>query len=90
MIKRVADFLGKTYNEEEIKKLSEHLHINNFRNNPMVNKENVGLMEKGFSFIRDGKTGGWKDYFTNELEEEADQWIAQNLVGTSLKFPIVN
>ena len=88
MIKRVADFLGKTYNEEEIKKLSEHLHINSFLNNPMVNPDTI-LMKKGFSFIRKGKSGNWKDYFTKELEEEADEWIAKKLAG-SLKFPIVN
>ena len=65
MIRRVAGFSGKTYNEEEIEKLSKHLNINSFRNNPMINRD-TGLLKKGFSFIRKGKSSGRKDYFTNE------------------------
>jgi hypothetical protein len=26
-----------------------------------------------------GKIGGWKDYFTPELNARADKWIAENL-----------
>ncbi|XP_011706987.1 PREDICTED: sulfotransferase 1C2-like, partial [Wasmannia auropunctata] len=48
-IKKVAEFFGKVYSDEQIVKLAEHLKIENFRENPMVNINSI----KGF--IRQGK-----------------------------------
>lgn len=39
-------------------------------------------------FVRKGKTGGWKNYFDEEMEKEADQWIDDNLKDTDLRFPL--
>lgn len=33
-----------------------------------------------------GKTGDWKNYFSPELNQRLDNWIADNLAGTDLKF----
>ncbi|XP_046821685.1 sulfotransferase 1C4-like isoform X1 [Vespa crabro] len=89
-IKKVAKFFGKSYNEEEILKLTDHLQIDNFRKNPMVNipspRNNEEIQPS--MFIRKGKVGGWKEMFTKELEEKFDAWIEENMKDTDLTFPI--
>ncbi|KAL6426788.1 hypothetical protein ACFW04_009252 [Cataglyphis niger] len=86
-IKKVATFFGKTYNNEEIAKLAEHLNIENFRKNSMVNQGAPGQKIKPESFIRQGKTNNWKEIFTPELEKKFNEWIVDNLKDTDLVFP---
>ncbi|KAF0303386.1 Sulfotransferase 1C2A [Amphibalanus amphitrite] len=89
-IRKVAKFLGKDYSEEQVNKLAEHLHIDNFKKNPYVNMEHFklqGVMHKDRgNFIRKGKTGDWKNHFTPEMTEKFDKWLEQKLKGTDLKF----
>ncbi|CAK1581654.1 unnamed protein product [Parnassius mnemosyne] len=90
-IRRVADFLGKTYTTEQIDKLCDHLNIDNFKNNKSVNydlmRELGILISNEQSFIRKGKAGGWRDYFDEEMTIQADKWMAKNLRDTDLRFP---
>lgn len=90
-IHRVAKFLGKSYSDEEVNKLADYLDIKNFRDNPMVNMSELrecGIIEPG-NFVRAGKSGGWVDTFTEELEASADSWIEDNLKNTDLVFPYI-
>ncbi|KAF0307341.1 Sulfotransferase 1A4 [Amphibalanus amphitrite] len=89
-IRKVAKFLGKDFTDEQVDMLAEHLHFDNFKNNPWVNAEHLkplGLMytDRG-NFIRKGKTGDWKNYFTPEMNEKFDKWVAEKLKGTDLTF----
>lgn len=91
-ILKIAKFLGKTYTNEEIWRLTEYLDIANFRNNPMVNSvelRDCQIITAG-SFIRRGQSGFWNNTFTPELEAKADTWIEENLKKTDLVFPCVN
>ena len=89
-IRKVASFLGKDCSEEQVEKLAEHLHFDNFKNNPSVNHEH--LKAKGFAymdrgdFCRKGKVGSWKECFTPEMNEKFDKWLAEKMKGTDLKF----
>jgi len=65
--------------------LVEHLKIENFRKNPMVNQPSTAIQPD--MFIRQGITGGWKKVFTPELEEKFSKWITDNLKDTDLAFP---
>ncbi|XP_036149357.1 sulfotransferase 4A1-like [Monomorium pharaonis] len=85
-IKEIAAFFGKTYSDEQINKLVEHLKIENFRKNPMVNNQSPDQMKPNM-FIRQGKTGSWKEIFTPEIEDRFDKWITDNLKDTDLTFP---
>jgi len=85
-IKKVATFFGKTYNSEQIVKLTEHLNIENFRKNSMVNQPVLDQIKPEL-FIRQGKTGNWKEIFTPELEKRFNEWIVDNLKDTDLVFP---
>ncbi|XP_072747004.1 sulfotransferase 1B1-like [Anoplolepis gracilipes] len=86
-IKKIATFFGKTYNEVQIVKLAEHLNIENFRKNPMVNRHMPTQRGNPKVFIRQGKTDGWKELFTLELEKRFNKWIVDNLKDTDLIFP---
>lgn len=91
-VKKVAKFLGKTYTDEEINKVINHLNIQNFQNNPMVNYSELkacGIIKEN-SFIRKGKNGDWKNIFTPELETKIEKWIEENLKDTDLRFPSFN
>ena len=84
--------MGKNYNADEIAKLADYLDIKNFRNNPMVNLSNFEFSEimKPGVFVRNGKSGTWKESFTEELEASADAWIKENLRDTDLRFPNID
>ncbi|XP_072745736.1 uncharacterized protein [Anoplolepis gracilipes] len=86
-IKNIAAFFGKTYNDEQIVKLAEHLNIENFRKNPMVNQPAPGQQINPKSFIRQGKADSWKELFTPELEKRFNEWVVDNLKNTDLIFP---
>lgn len=76
----------------EIEKLIDHLDIKNFKNNPMVNSDDLvdcGIMFEKGNFVRRGICGEWKETFTPELDAEADEWIADNLMDCDLKFPVI-
>ena len=55
----MADFLEKPLTEDELTKLEQHLQLDNFKGNVMVNQEMgkfTGLMnmDAGINFIRKG------------------------------------
>ncbi|XP_063620495.1 luciferin sulfotransferase-like [Cydia splendana] len=90
-VRRVAAFLDKQYSDEEIAKLCEHLSIDSFKNNKSVNYDvmkELGILIPGEQgFIRKGKAGGWRDYFDEEMTQQADRWIADNLKDSDFRFP---
>ncbi|KAI5632733.1 sulfotransferase domain-containing protein [Phthorimaea operculella] len=91
-VRRVSKFLNKEYTEEQIAGLCDHLSFENFKKNKAINfdEENdmLGLFVKGEEpFIRKGKSGGWRDYFDEEMMRQADAWMQQNLRDTDLRFP---
>ncbi|KAJ8939807.1 hypothetical protein NQ318_012807 [Aromia moschata] len=92
-IEKIANFLGKNYSNQQYQGLENHLKIENFRNNSSVNFDllkNLGiLVDNEESFVRRGKTGGWRNYFDEKLNDRADKWIALNLKHTDIKFPTV-
>ncbi|KYQ60204.1 Sulfotransferase 1C4 [Trachymyrmex zeteki] len=87
IIKKVAVFFGKTYSDEQIAKLVEHLKIENFRKNPMVNYPDFKSTIEPKEFIRKGKVNDWEEVFTSKIEEKFNKWIADNLKDTDLTFP---
>ena len=89
-IKKVSTFLGKCFSDEQVDKLAEHLHIDNFRHNPWVNadhmKDGVMMHKDRGNFIRKGKTGDWMNHFTPQMTEKFDKWLEEKLKGTDLTF----
>ena len=57
-IKRVANFLDRDLNNEQMMRLTEHLSIDHFKLNQSVNYENykkIGKLNTQGNFIRKGK-----------------------------------
>ncbi|XP_013145970.1 PREDICTED: sulfotransferase family cytosolic 1B member 1-like [Papilio polytes] len=91
VVRRVATFLEKDINEEQIEKLCDHLNIENFKKNKSVNLEEVTKLANGnLSFIRKGQVGNWKEYFDEEMTQQAERWMADNLRDTDLTFEQIN
>ncbi|CAK1545181.1 unnamed protein product [Leptosia nina] len=90
VINRVADFLGKKYSDEQVAQLCEHLKVDSFKKNPSINNvqfKELGLMKPNEEFVRKGKSGGWRDYFDEEMTAQAEKWMEENLRDTDLRFP---
>ncbi|XP_045491459.1 sulfotransferase 1C4-like [Colias croceus] len=92
VIRRVSDFLGKEMTQEQVEKLADHLKFSNFKDNSSVNNQvlmsKIDFVVKGEApFVRKGKVGGWRDYFDDEMIEQADRWIRENLADTDLRYP---
>lgn len=86
VINKIAQHLGKTVSEEEMKTLVKHLDIDNFRENNSVNKsQEMRHQGDGPSFIRKGIVGDWRNHFTLEESKAWDTWIEQELQRTGLK-----
>ncbi|CAK1545176.1 unnamed protein product [Leptosia nina] len=89
-VRRVCDFFGKKYSDEQLEKLCDHLRFENFRKNTSVDlniMKELGLMSTDKDFVRKGMSGGWRDYFDEEMTAVTDKWIADNLRDTDLRFP---
>lgn len=90
-IRKVAKFLDKTLNAEEVDRLADHLNIDNFRNNVSVNLDEFEdfMFPDEQPFVRNGKTtlNGWPEEFTPEMAKRLEALIEKNLRDSSLKIP---
>ena len=89
VIAQVAAFTGFPLTVYKILQLENLLRIDNFRKS-MLNSVSGdrGRQEQLKTFIRKGKVGDWKNYFTEEKVKVWDRWIDENLVGTDI--PVKN
>ncbi|CAG9829238.1 unnamed protein product [Diabrotica balteata] len=91
VLQKLSKFLGKNYSTEEMSYLSNHLSIDNFKNNKSVNNEDfkdLGILNRTEgNFVRSGKSGGWRSYFDDEINVQADKWIEENLSLLNIQFP---
>ncbi|KAK9881257.1 hypothetical protein WA026_015380 [Henosepilachna vigintioctopunctata] len=85
-IKKISDFLERPVTEKELDKLEQHLRFENFKENPAVSKNLRDADNNEVAFVRKGKVGGWKDYFTVKMNEEADAWIEENMNGMDMRW----
>lgn len=98
VVKKVSAFIGKSYSEEGLEKLCDHLSFSNMKNNKMINfsldsknsEKGQHYYDKEFQFIRSGKKQAWGEYFYPELNARANKWIEAHLKNTDLKFPFID
>ncbi|XP_044758918.1 sulfotransferase 1E1-like [Coccinella septempunctata] len=84
-ISDLSHFLEFPISEEQLDKLEEYMDIENFRKVarvPMKDENNQTI-----SFIRNGKVGGWRDHFTEEMINDADEWIQMNIEKIGIRYP---
>jgi len=92
VIKKTADFLNKSLNDEQIAELADHLSFKSMKKNKAVNKEDfmahlheVTGAEIGV-FMRKGEVGDWRSHFTKEQEQRMELWEKANLADSGLHF----
>lgn len=91
VIKKIAEFLGKSLSENDVCKIAEHCQFNKMKNNEMVNfswwKE-LGLIDakSDSEFIRKGVTGDWKGQLTEEMNKRIDRMVILKFYGSGLEF----
>jgi hypothetical protein len=83
IIRETCNFLGKHLTEYRILQLDDHLYVDNFRK---LVTESYPDNPSFAKFVRKGKVGDWKNYFTDEKLKIWNAWIAKNLEGTEIKM----
>ncbi|WAQ98240.1 ST3A1-like protein [Mya arenaria] len=88
-IRTIATFLGRTLAEDDVTKICKHCHVNNMRDNPMVNfsykAKNMSIRQEVGAFINKGEPGVWRNVLTPQMSEQIDVMM-KPLDGTGLKF----
>lgn len=86
-IQKIANFLERPLNQNELYKLVDHLKFENFKKNPAVSKNTKDADNNEVEFVRKGKVGGWKELFTVEMNEEADVFIEKKTREIGITWP---
>lgn len=93
VIEKIAVFLEKAIDGDEIKRLTDHLSIENFRKNKTIFQSeliDVGYMKADEqSFVRSGQStvDGWPNEYTPEVKLRFNAWMERHLRETTLVFP---
>jgi len=88
-IQKLTRFLGKELSDEDLATLIDHVQIKNMKKNPAVNHlhcNESGRFLEGESFIRKGEAGGWRKYFSDELDKEFDAWLDNHFQDSDITF----
>ncbi|XP_055611864.1 luciferin sulfotransferase-like [Uranotaenia lowii] len=67
---RTCQFFGKTYTDEQIEQLCQHLSFDSMKANDNVNYKDFG----GGKFMRQGSADGWKRELNADQIAEIDRW----------------
>ena len=97
VVKEAMKFLGKNYSDDEIEKLCDHLSVNSMRANPSCNNDSLVEMAKNvngngkssgdFKFIRRGQVGSFKEEFSEEMNQQFEDFVNQpNLIESGFKY----
>ncbi|XP_014665779.1 PREDICTED: sulfotransferase 1C2A-like [Priapulus caudatus] len=84
---KIADFLGKKLTEEQIDTITTETSFTKMKSNNMVNYSfyNSVKLPQASPFIRKGRAGGWKTYFTVAESEKMDKIYEEKFRGTGLQ-----
>ena len=80
----IADFLKKPLTDELIDRIAQQCTLKGMRENE--NSFTLSNEEQSSPLLRKGVVGGWKSYFTPELNERFEKEVLAKLKGTGLKF----
>ncbi|XP_073256032.1 sulfotransferase 1B1-like [Porites lutea] len=82
-VRMIANFLNKQLSDELINRIAEQCTFKNMKKNEIsykIRNEDSSLL------LRKGVVGGWKNYFTPELNERFEKEVLEKLKGTGLEF----
>ena len=79
VVHKIAEFLGKSVTDSEAVDIARYTDFDNMRKNPACNFrhwEKSGILEAGeeCKFMRKGKVGDWRNYFTKKESDDFMKW----------------
>jgi len=87
-VKRLANFLGKTIDDDVIQGICEQVSFDAMKKNEHLNASNIpNIIDPKISpLIRKGQVGDWKNYFTPSLEEQFNDMYNKEMNGLDIVF----
>uniref|UniRef100_H2Z405 Sulfotransferase n=1 Tax=Ciona savignyi TaxID=51511 RepID=H2Z405_CIOSA len=85
MISRIANFAEVDVTKDDVTAIVENTSFKKMKENADKEETAAQSGEKMLTIFRNGKTGGWKDYFTVAQSEKMDRMF-QKLDGTDIFF----
>ncbi|XP_072043248.1 sulfotransferase 1C4-like [Amphiura filiformis] len=89
-VAQICEFVGYSYSEEILDSITEHTTFSSMKKNPMTNPDSIFprrvTADKDISFMRKGKVGDWRNYFTDEQNKTLDEICKEKLEDTGLQF----
>ena len=79
----IANFLNKPLSDELITRIAEQCTFKRMKDNEVSYRREEN---QSSSLLRKGEVGGWKSYFTPEMNERFDKEMLAKLKGTGLEF----
>ena len=83
-VRRIAEFLNHPLSDEIINRIAEQCTFQGMKKNEISYK--IMDEEQSSPLLRKGVVGGWKNYFTPELNERFEKEVMEKLKGTGLEF----
>lgn len=80
----IADFLHKPLSDELISHIAEQCTFKGMKENETSYKTRDE--QESSPWLRKGMVGGWKNYFTPELNEKFEKEVLAKLQGSGLEF----
>ncbi|KAB2633210.1 flavonol sulfotransferase-like [Pyrus ussuriensis x Pyrus communis] len=97
-VKRLAEFLGQPFSEEEESKgvVQQIIKLCSFENLSSLEVNKTSMTQQYFvkanivfengDFFRKGQVGDWKNFFTDDMAKRMDQIIDERFSGSGLTF----
>uniref|UniRef100_A0A1I8JUQ0 Sulfotransferase domain-containing protein n=1 Tax=Anopheles funestus TaxID=62324 RepID=A0A1I8JUQ0_ANOFN len=95
VLERACEFLGKSYTQEQLKCLEEHLSFEVMKKNDSANNSillklmksiSTGDAKDSFQFMRKGQVGSHREELSSEYIQKLNVYIERHLSGSSFKF----
>nr|XP_029731853.1 sulfotransferase 1A1-like [Aedes albopictus] len=93
ILRKMCSFFGKSYTDEQLAKLAEHLSFDTMKKNPSANQtqllktlETVRNTKINFNFMRKGQLGCYKDELTPEFTQRLQEHVDKQLVGSGFQY----
>ncbi|XP_011661042.1 sulfotransferase 1C2A-like [Strongylocentrotus purpuratus] len=87
-VRQIAEFMGKSFSDDVIEKISEASTFQAMKKNPSSNPDTFDSpgrkVKSGNSFMRKGIIGDWKNYFTDDQNRRYDELYEKEMAGSGL------